>query len=885
MSRKIIAILASITLLCSLMFTFGLFAAAEEITLTAYNTGGSNAGIDDWSSAWGIPSGTGMQVTVCFSKQFSDKAANTDITGEVAQYIVVNGISLADRIANKSKLGIAAVPENLWNSAVGLASVYSATEMDIRLLGGGLGNLKADQYNTVTLLADFPVSGGKLGKDVTLTFNPIDKVWTTSPYTPEVSIAASATPGSGQTGGFVDWSSPWGLNPGEGIEFVVNFGKDFTDAAANTSFSDTLAKYITVNGVKLSDRLANEASLGISTVPSGLWGGPTAVILNDSNTQLNIRLLGGGKGNIKADEYNILTLSAEFPFKDGSTLGQDVTLIYNPSTQVWVPQYMATIPEPSVPGSDVTITAGAYPTTGQVGFDDWSSAWNIDPGTGLELTLNFSEKVTDAAQYTNLIEQLGEFITINDVKLSDRYANDPSLEIAKIRDDLWGGKTAVINVYNSNELHVIMLGGGKGNLDITKENKITFSADFPLLDGTTLGNEITLTFDPETKVWKNDKELSIVYVTAGAYPGTPDSGFNDWSGAWGVPEGTGLELTITFSEPLTSALPQYTSLTTQLAQYITVNDIPLTDRIAKKAELGIADVPAELWGGNNTVLVSYTDYEMHIILIGGGTGNLDITKKNTVVFSKDMPMVGRTLGRDVTMIFDPELLVWDDKDLVNPDNPGEEPGGNDPEPTKPPLDREEADELTVKVGVPSDCGQKGIWDRSSELGLKKGKAMQLLLTFSGEYTNAATDSNLTTTLAPFITINGVTLDRRESADPYLYMDSVSDDLWGGYNVVLTNSGDQSSTQLDVILLGGGDGNLDKSKTNTIVLSADFPLPMGRTLGRELKFVYNPDSQTWTLEGAANPATGRTAPVVPLTLAVLSGFVLVTLYCKSKKHTA
>lgn len=911
---------------------------ATDITVVA-GSGSGQQGISDWGPNWTVGAGNGMEMILTFSDDFTTAAANTRLENELASHITVNGINLATRIANDPSLGVStSIPGWLWGGSNTIISNLSNTILDLRIIGGGTGNLDITKTNTVVLDANFPFADGTtLGRIATLTFNPSTLSWTTEyaavsepttapttvPTTEPTAVPTTAptavptavpttvpgnwdvavTAGSGSNqAGISNWSSSWGVPAGTGMEMEVVFSKAYTNQPANTYFTDSLSQYITVNGVNLATRRANDPSLGIAAIPAGLWGGNNTTLVGYSGFSLHIILVGGGTGNLDITKTNTVVLDADFPMQDGSTLGRNVTLTFDPATLSWstpdnpegtptsAPTAVPTATPTTTPAAgEVYVSAGAGASSGQLGICDWSSAWGVDPGNGMEMELLFSKAFNHDEIYTQYITTLAQYITINGVNLATRYANDPALGIADVREDLWGGFNTALQNYSDTSLHIIMVGGGTGNLDINFANTLVIDADFPFADGTTLGRQVTFTFNPETLEWTTPDNPEVtptaiptyvpgdgsVTVEAGAGETSGQLGICDWSSAWGVDPGNGMEMELLFSAPFTDA-PENTYFTEAMAQYITVNGVNLADRFDRDPSLGIAATPATLWGGNSVVLLNKSPNSLHIVMVGGGTGNLDIMATNTVVIDSGFPLLdGTTLGRDVTLVFDPEILEWTDTSAGSSDSSSSESHS---------ISRDESPLLTVSAGTPDGAGQNGIWDRSTEWGLDAGKGFEVQLTFSGEYTNAGPGSNLNSDLASFITINGVNLASRANFDTTLGMDNIRLDLFDGNNIYLTNSYSDSK-KLAIIMLGGGAGNFDRTKENTIVLSADFPLPGGLTLDREITLTYHPNTQIWTSsldEPGANPETGENTMVIYLfiTLAMIAGAA--ALFFKQKK---
>ncbi len=99
-----------------------------------------------------------------------------------------------------------------------------------------------------------------------------------------------------------------------------------------------------------------------------------------------------------------------------------------------------------------------------------------------------------------------------------------------------------------------------------------------------------------------------------------------------------------------------------LGPYITINGVPLMDRINQDPALNIGDT--SLMYGNAAALNVLNTKSFRIFYCGGGTGDLDPDGVNTIVFDKDMPVGGSTLGRTITMIMDPAAGIWTDSTQI-----------------------------------------------------------------------------------------------------------------------------------------------------------------------------------------------------------------------------
>ncbi|NCU25226.1 hypothetical protein EOM86_00725 [Candidatus Nomurabacteria bacterium] len=877
-NRSILAVILCVAL-TAVLAGIPTLAVEPVVTVTAgANAGSGQLGICDWSSAWGVGAGKGMEVELIFSAPFTDAAAYTRFTDDMAQHVTVNGVDLATRHANDPSLGIDEVNPDLWDGNNMILTNYSEYSLHIIMVGGGTGNLVITETNTIVIAADFPMVSGTLGREIILTFDPASLTWSSSDD-PEptpgggplpvnaVTVTADANAGSGQVG-MCDWSSAWGIDPGTGMEVELLFSEPFTTAAMYTNHIETLGKYITVNGVNLQTRYAKDPGLGIAEIDPGLWGGQAASLTNYAGNSMHIILVGGGLGNLDITKTNTIFIDDDLPMLNGKPLGRHITLTFDPATLAWS----------ETTGAEVGAAAGAGAGSGQVGMCDWSSAWGIPAGTGMEVEIEFTELFTEAAQYSGHTDVLAKYITVNGVNLANRAAKDPVLGIAEIDPGLWGGNAISITNYGGNQLHLIMVGGGLGNFDITKTNTIYIDDDFPLLYGRPLGRRITLTFDPETLEWSETTPVQVT-AEAGAGAGTGQTGMCDWSSAWGIDAGTGMEVEIVLSEDFT-ADAQYSGHP-DLAKYITVNGVNLANRAAKDPVLGLNEIDPGLWGGNAISITNYAGNQLHLIMVGGGLGNLDITKANTIMIDDDMPLLnGKPLGRNIFLSFDPTTLLWSEVTQETAEPTPEPTEGESSETSSHELSREEAVLLTVTAGTPAGAAQEGIWDRSSEWGLDAGKGMVVQLVFSGPFTTAGKDSDLTNLLSSFITLNGVELSRRANYDYTLGMDDIGMNLFEGRNVFITNSSDDNTTKVEIILLGGGTGNLNRSTENTIVLSEDFPLPAGLTLGREITLTYDPERALWT--SSLDDVQTSDGPLYPYAAAALIMFAAAAVTIRKRK---
>ena len=173
-----------------------------------------------------------------------------------------------------------------------------------------------------------------------------------------------------------------------------------------------------------------------------------------------------------------------------------------------------------------------------------------------------------------------------------------------------------------------------------------------------------------------------VTVFAGATPGSDADGFNDWSLAWGIPDGTGIEMALIFSVPfIAPGFAQHTHMQEEIGRYFTINGVSIADRIdpSKKEELGIDDTPDWLWEQQTAVLTPITQTQLNLVLLGGGIGNIEYGIENVILISGDLPMETGTLGRDIMLVYDPLLMIWDEvpiaasEDLSDTQEPIEAP--------------------------------------------------------------------------------------------------------------------------------------------------------------------------------------------------------------------
>ena len=196
------------------------------------------------------------------------------------------------------------------------------------------------------------------------------------------------------------------------------------------------------------------------------------------------------------------------------------------------------------------------------------------------------------------------------------------------------------------------------------------------------------------------------------------------------------------------------------------------------------------------------------------------------------------------------------------------------------IDRTESEEITVTI-------KDGIADLSKELGLEAGKAMEITLQFSDSITTAADGTIITDELSSFITINGVSLDRRMEGDRKLKMDTIPDEIYDGYNVVITS--ENGGKTIKVLLLGGGEGNLVADAANTILISEDLPIKNGNVLGKGANFYYNPATDKWEATEASNndetKSPDTSDSTMPFAIAVASVIASATVIFTGKKKIA
>ena len=440
------------------------------------------------------------------------------------------------------------------------------------------------------------------------------------------------------TGANTDYSTGWGMDPGEGIMVALTFSEAYDTGAADA----TLADAITINGVSLRTRLDDPASLGADN-STGTYGGVELFFQNQSNPNvLEIILLGGGEGNVLLNGTNTLVLDDSFPMAGGA-LGRTVNMACYDFAAGW-----------NETNTDTTVSAVLY---------DWSEGWGLSAGKGMQINLVFSKDYTNAPLYAYLTNELAPFLVVNGVNLADRIADGVGgdLGIGASDGTSWTGVNTALSVGGNTVLSMILIGGGTGHPSTTGYNTVTLLPGFPMAQGV-LGKEITIYYDPSNGTWGDadpyaDNTDTVISVDS----------FNDWSDGWGTAPVPGLQLDLNFSKEFTAA-GDNTWLNDSLKSFIVINGVSLADRIADGVggDLGVLANPGVAWNGANTVLnVSGNGTVLNIVMIGGGEGNLSFDEYNTVVLLPGFPMEQGVLGKEVTLGYNKTTREW--SELINVD--------------------------------------------------------------------------------------------------------------------------------------------------------------------------------------------------------------------------
>ncbi len=752
--KRILSIFLVFSLVASLLCG-GLTAMATTDSVTV-----ESVNFYDYTEAWGH---SAFQIMIDLSKDFTTAGAGSYITSDYADYITINGVNMADRNNNPADYGV----QSDFCYPNGSIAVQPYPTTDVLLLqmqGGGIGNIDVTASNTIIISKDMPMADGTtLGRDIALVYDPATGAWSESVTVESVD--------------FYDYTEAWGHSA---FQIMIDLSKDFTTAGAGSYITSDYADYITINGVNMADRNNNPADYCVQSdfcYPNG----SIAVQPYPTTDVLLLQMQGGGEGNINPEATNIIILDAAMPMADGTTLGREIVLIFDPATQTWA--------EGEKP-SDVTAEV--------IGFYDQSAAWEVD--SAFQIYIDLSKEFTTAGQYAYITADYASYVTINGVNMGDRNSNPAAYNVQA--DYCYENGAIAVQPDTADVMILTMQGGGDGNLDISATNYITISKLMPMADGSYLGRDITLVFDPATQTWA-EGEVPVSDATAEVI------GFYDQSAAWNVD--SAFQLYVKLSEAFTDAA-QYSYLTADLARYVTINGVNMADRNSNPAVYRVDE--AYHYENGAIAVQNDTGDVMIFTMQGGGEGVLDTTAVNAITISQHLPLLsGGTLGRDITLVYDPATQVWAEGEAPDFDLDLDDGSGDDNEEPPPQI----TDPINVNV-LSTDVN-----DFSSSRGMPDETFFQINIVFEEAFTNEGVWSYFTETLGEYIEINGVSMKERYENPQDYNVGEIPADFYEGKSVAIQNG---SRSQLTILLIGGGDGNIDLTETNTLVIKAGFPFLNG-----------------------------------------------------------
>lgn len=749
--KRILSILLAISLVAG-MLCGNLTAIASTNTVTAEVTV-----FEDYTEAWGR---SAFQIFIDLSKDFTTASQYAYITEDYAQYVTINGINMADRNNNPADYGVQS--DYCYPNGSIAIQPDTADVIILTMQGGGIGNLDKSAANTIILSADMPMADGStLGRDIALVYDPATKAWSESVTVEKVD--------------FYDYTEAWGRSA---FQIMIDLSKDFTTSGAGSYITDDFAQYITINGVNMADRNNNPADYGVQSdfcYPNG----SIAVQPYPTLDVMTLTMQGGGEGNINPSASNIIILDANMPMADGTTLGREIVLIFDPETQTWA--------EGEKP-SDVT----AEVTT----FADYTEAWGK---SAYQIFIDLSKDFTTAGQYAYITADYAQYVTINGVNMADRNSNPTAYYVQE--DCCYENGAIAIQPDTADVMILTMQGGGDGNFDFSVVNYITLSKLMPMADGSYLGRDITLVFDPETQTWA-EGEVPVSDATAEV------TVFEDYTEAWGR---SAFQVFVKLSDAYTDAA-QYSYITSDFARFVTINGANMADRNSNPAKYRVDE--AYQYENGAIGIQADTPDTMILTMQGGGEGVLDKAAVNAITISRFLPLVaGGTLGRDITLVYNPETQTWAEGEAPKFNLDLEDGSGDD--------DEEEPPQVTDPINV--NVLSSDVNDFSSSRGMPDETFFQINIVFEEAFTNEAVWSYFTETLGEYIEINGISMkDRYENPANY-NVGEIPADFYDGKPVAIQNG---SKSQLTILLIGGGDGNIDLTQTNTLVIKAGFPFMNG-----------------------------------------------------------
>lgn len=405
----------------------------------------------------------------------------------------------------------------------------------------------------------------------------------------------------------------------------ITFSRDFLELPLYSYLPARFTDQMNINGIPLSDRIAQASYLNITGDRSGLYGNAISFSVLAKN-KFRIYYAGGGLGDLLPGQRNTLTLLAGFPVA-GGTLGEEVTLALNPATDNW--EQLA----------DISFTVNDPLSTGVSKWEQYS--YKV-------IDVHCSRPVTTRSYGQQLDTALINKITINGVALSDRIAKLPALNIGDCTD-LYGQSASVV-VLSSSSFRIYYCGGGVGDLELEGYNTIVLEEGF-LAENVALPSPVWLVMNPSANTWST---LPALRVSVSDPNGT---GVSSWAGY------DYKAIDITCSWPVFTG-GYGSSLSTAFTTKIRINGVLLSDRIAKLASLNIGDCSDLYNQAASANVLSTTTFRLYYC--GGGQGDLLADQRNTVEFLSGFPLFTVTASSDLHAAMDTVTLRWSDHMPVEP---------------------------------------------------------------------------------------------------------------------------------------------------------------------------------------------------------------------------
>lgn len=558
---------------------------------------------------------------------------------------------------------------------------------------------------------------------------------------------------------FEDYTTSWGR---DAIGITFCFSVPFTTAPMWTYVSDEYDDYITINGVVLSDRRTNP---GAYEVDANYSYAAASIQPDAEPNQMIIQMQGGGISFPSLSETVVVSFSKDMPMAEG-TLGSDITMVYNAETDAWTEE------------SSVVVEA----------FEDYTEEWGRD---AVGMVFRFSTPFTTASKWTYITDAYDEYISINGVLLSNRRANPTA---HGVEADYAYSAATVQPDEKPTQMIIQMQGGGISFPSLSETVEVSFSKDMPMAVGT-LGRDITIVYDPETGKWTEKNMVDVEF-------------FTDYTESWGH---DAIGMTFRFFSPFTTA-SKWTYVTDDYDEYIAINGVLLSDRRANPAFYG---VDTNYSYAAASVQPDAEPTQMIIQMQGGGISFPNLSEKIVVSFSKDMPMVEGTLGRDITMIYTPNTESWEELQAST-------------------SNEEEVEALKVRDSNLKDIGE------SADFG--NGYVYEINISFAKSFTNESLYSNLTNVLGQYIELNGVNLkDRYDNPNQYA-VHITNETFYAGKAVNISNGPENS---IRILIIGGGEGAPNTDHDNELVIKAGFPFECnGNQFTEDVKLKWNRNSNDW-----------------------------------------